>query len=122
MSAKTQIPTTTEEQNPIGNLKPTPKLPMDFQTKINAIKRLESINANLIRYEATKELLSNFKLEEGVHSAAILTIKDSGYSGAEFKTANVAVIKDVIEFLAVAIDERIKGITKEISAFELPKI
>lgn len=111
-----------EAQKPIGNLKPTPELPMDFQTKLNCIKRLETLDVNLRRYEATKTLLTNFKLEEGPHQAASLVIKDSGYSGPEFKTGNVEVIKEVIAFMEGVIDVRIEGIRKEIAAFELPKI
>ncbi len=116
------IPKAEEPQKPIGNLKPTPEMPMDFQTKLNCIKRLEALESNLRRYETTKVLLSGFKLEEGPHQSASLVIKDSGYNGPEFKTGNVEVIKEVVAFMENVINIRIEGIMKEIAAFELPKI
>jgi hypothetical protein len=114
-----------QEPGPIGNLKPTPELPMDFATKLNAMKRLEQINVNLGKLEATKALLEAFKLEEtsSTNSQPYLMIKDSGYGSTnEFKTYNIGIIKGVIDFVGEDVDRKIKFVKNQIAEFELPKI
>jgi hypothetical protein len=109
----------------IGNLKQTPELPMDFNAKLNAMKRLEQINVNLGKLEATKALLVAFKLEEtsSANSQPYITIKDSGYGNTtEFKTYNVGIIKGVIDFISEDVDAKIKFVKNQIAEFELPKI
>lgn len=108
----------------ITKLKETPVLPMDFDSKINAIKRIEQMNANMVRLEATKKLLEAFKLEESsnTHSQPHLIIKDSGYSGIEFKTYNVSIIREVLEHLENDVLQKINFVKEQIAAFELPKI
>lgn len=126
MSAQPKTPTTAkvEEVKPLGNLKPTPAVPLDFLGKINAIKRLEQINANLIRLEATKALLDAFKLEEGqtTNTQPVLLIKDSGYNGTEFKTYNIALISEVVDFIENDVKRKIDFVKNQIAEFELPKI
>lgn len=115
----------TEEAKPIGNLKPTPTLPMDFSAKLNAMKRLEQINVNLGKLEATKALLEAFKLEEtnSPNSQPYLMIKDSGYGNStEFKTYNITIIKAVIDFVGEDVDKKITFVKNQIAEFELPKI
>ncbi len=109
---------------PSSKIKSTPELPMDWNAKLNAIKRLEQINANLAKFEATKHLLETFKFEENSNpnSQPFLVLKDSGYSGTEFKTYNVGIIKGVIDFITEDINTKIKLIKTQISEFELPKI
>lgn len=116
---------TENTQGAIGNLKHTPELPMDFTAKLNAMKRLEQINVNLGKLEATKALLEAFKLEEtsSTSSQPYLMIKDSGYGSTnEFKTYNIGIIKGVIDFIGEDVDKKIKFVKNQIAEFELPKI
>jgi hypothetical protein len=119
------IPTQSEPtKSPIGNLKATPVLPMDFETKRNAIKRIDRLDVSLERFEATRKNLTSFKLESetNINQQPFLSIKDSGYSGIEFKTHNIEVIKKAIACITQDIDEKIALVKSEIAAFELPKI
>jgi hypothetical protein len=114
-----------QEPGPIGNLKPTPEIGMDFNAKLNAMKRLEQINVNLGKLEATKALLVAFKLEEtsSANSQPYITIRDSGYGNTtEFKTYNVGIIKGVIDFISEDVDKKINFVKNQIAEFELPKI
>lgn len=75
------VPTeTTQQPGPIGNLKSTPELPMDFEMKRNAIKRADRLDVSLERFEATKKNLQSFKLESetNINQQPFLTIKDLG--------------------------------------------
>ncbi|NBB18839.1 hypothetical protein GVN20_05675 [Runella sp. CRIBMP] len=107
-----------------SKLKDTPTLPMDFTQKRNAIKRAEQLENNLNRFEGTKKLLESFKLEseENLNKQPVLVIKDSGYSGIEFKTSNIAVIKEVINCITDDIEAKIEFVKSQIAEFELPKI
>lgn len=128
MSAQPKTPTTAtakaEEVKPLGNLKPTPALPMDFAAKLNAMKQLEQITLNLRRFETTKALLEAFKLEDNSNTNAqpYLSIKDSGYSGIEFKTHNVGIIGEVLDYITKDVEAKIKITKTQIAEFELPKI
>lgn len=121
--AKDEAPAQQSKQ--MGNLKQTPELPMDFATKLNALKRLEQINCNLDKLEGTKKLLDAFKLEESNNTSSqpYLMLRDSGYGSTnEFKTYNVGIIKGVIDFIGQDVDAKIQFVKKQIAEFELPRI
>jgi hypothetical protein len=122
--ATIEQPAEMANNSPIGNLKPTPTMPMDFEMKRNAIKTIDRLNVSLERFEITRKNLTSFKLESetNINQQPHLIIKDSGYSGIEFKTHNVEVIKKAIACITEDIDDKIGRVKADISAFELPKI
>jgi hypothetical protein len=127
------VPTTTQEPSPIGNLKPTPEMPvkaeyrmvkietqMTFEEKMAAFDRLKKKSNNLATYEKTLSLLEGFRIEDDENSYALLTIRDAHRK--EFTTGNAHAITEVVSFLLDILVGKINQTRKEIAEFELPKI
>ena len=128
------VPTGTEQEpSPIGNLKPTPEMPvkaeykmvkiepqMTFEEKMAAFDRLKKKSNNLATYEKTLSLLEDFRIEDNENSYALLTIRDAHRK--EFTTGNAHAITEVISFLLDILVRKVNQTRKEIAEFELPKI
>jgi hypothetical protein len=132
------VPTETrQEPSPIGNLKPTPEMPvkreaeykmikvetkpqMTFEEKMAAFDRLKKKSNNLATYEKTLSLLEDFRIEDNENSYALLTIRDAHRK--EFTTGNAHAITEVVSFLLDILVGKINQTRKEIAEFELPKI
>ena len=124
---------TRQEPSPIGNLRPTPEMPvkaeykmvkiepqMTFEEKMAAFDRLKKKSNNLATYEKTLSLLEDFRIEDNENSYALLTIRDAHRK--EFTTGNAHAITEVISFLLDILVGKVNQTRKEIAEFELPKI